>query len=1341
MIDPRSALHTAWQRTEYQDLLSVPVTAFVGIDLPGAGLLRRLGIVSIFDLAHASAFMAAEELVRAAQDTSHPFHRLGRVGSDLVQGSGTQLPVEQWPLQRTALLSAVGPQVESQLAQQFDLHTIGELAGWQPYRNAKEIVQLAAGLEAPPQPDDGSTPADLLPANGQYPTDRAYYRSILLRKLADAEDGIPLEKAGGLDLSLVTSDAASGFGYGAYVTWEQVWFGQGLVLGNLLHSLALAPGEATMIAVVDWTRTLSASTAESIDQLESLSASTEQKRALSEVTHGVTSEVQNGFSNTSTHSTTAGAAVTGGGAGGLGALIPIPDTPVLASITAALGFGAGAGASNTSGESTTVTYTAGTRETFAEYAQNITESTQQHATSARSRRASVVQEVRESTSETLQTRVVANYNHMHALSVLYYEVVQVYRVSLRVARAEKCAFVPITPLDFSDDAMIERFAPILRQVARDPHLAKMLRMPVRTSLVAPVNGARYERLPSLASAPQGPSGLAPADRTRRLDTGSWTGVEVNGTPTSWDSFNPTAAAEIPGPLRVTPTALFKTVSAKAGDTSIPVTVTFSDGMAVSLAGTSLDRPVLDVESLVVLIPPELGASEVQLELGIAAGSITERYRITMPTAGAQPNLEHLQLVALVVVGGDVSATDLALARAHLIAEAAWYTARIWERVDTTTLSALLAQYRYQGRPLLSTVDPRLLAVTGTHAVFRMLLDNAGKAAWLKELDEWGLTGPDSQRDDLVPLPTGGVFAEAVLGRSNAAEKLDLTRFWNWQESPIPLLPPAIAALQAGQHTSTSAPTPGQLDAPIVNLVQPNPMPDPTGIGATLGLLQAANIFRDMSFGGENIGALNAATAASLAAHQAALNAAQQAFATAADVASSASMTGALMNAGLLKPQAPAPAPSSSPAPSPAPSPGPGNPPAPTPTPAPPPDPQPTPVPPPAPEPAPVPQPEEDEEDAPPQRHFVLDLTVPYPCVLMAPAFAARNAIPQDLPTLLATPLEIMLGWQEQVGFDAEDTAGLTEALTYLATLTVPGLGEIVLIYEGLSALIDLLGAEGLISQETLDFLIEKMGALIRLLQAAMLPAIIGDHWLSIEVGVLVENGQLNYSVLPNSTEVRYGALTHVERNAEMPWWAAAGMSPTNIKTMFDNSRLAGHAEIDAEGAYVVSLTGSPKLPMSWVGVAYDLLGQAQDTLADIAERASAEQGVLTVLAEKLGVDDVVGGLGAAVQGWFDWWRDSLYEPLDQWMGSEINFDFTVRIQPSSIGTWTAKVTCHHDEFPRYTLTLKDGDGNTLPLYEGPAAIESLALGPLALKAVTPPAGPERNLDIPYSWFQPWVEET
>ena len=35
----------------------------------------------------------------------------------------------------------------------------------------------------------------------------------------------------------------------------------------------------------------------------------------------------------------------------------------------------------------------------------------------------------------------------------------------------------------------------------------------------------------------------------------------------------------------------------------------------------------------------------------------------------------------------------------------------------------------------------------------------------------------------ITLPTRGTLGEAVLGGCNSSEKIDLTRFWNWQDSP------------------------------------------------------------------------------------------------------------------------------------------------------------------------------------------------------------------------------------------------------------------------------------------------------------------------------------------------------------------------------------------------------------------------------------------------------------------------------------------------------------------------------------------------------------------------------
>ncbi len=148
-------------------------------------------------------------------------------------------------------------------------------------------------------------------------------------------------------------------------------------------------------------------------------------------------------------------------------------------------------------------------------------------------------------------------------------------------------------------------------------------------------------------------------------------------------------------------------------------------------------------------------------------------------------------------------------------------------------------------------------MTGNYLIFRMpweardLLDATGPAAgtgtepaWL----EWVGKHADYQTtvEDLVPLPSGGVFAEAVLGRANSAEKLDITRFWNWQDSPTPLQAPDIAAIASGSGAQQDTTTPSGLAAPVVAFNNPASLPDPAGLSAALGAVANGALFRDMS---------------------------------------------------------------------------------------------------------------------------------------------------------------------------------------------------------------------------------------------------------------------------------------------------------------------------------------------------------------------------------------------------------------------------------------------------------------------------------------------------------------
>src|SRR5690606_33876867 len=159
------------------------------------------------------------------------------------------------------------------------------------------------------------------------------------------------------------------------------------------------------------------------------------------------------------------------------------------------------------GASTTTTassssWSLGNRSVAASMSQNINDRTEQHSTSVRNRRATAVREVSQSEHEQISTRIVANYNHMHALTVQYYEVVQIYRTIAQLHRATRCLFVPLELLDFSGPnalPAVEHFRGALLSGALTRRAASLLADDTTTVAVEPVTPTKLVgRRPELA---------------------------------------------------------------------------------------------------------------------------------------------------------------------------------------------------------------------------------------------------------------------------------------------------------------------------------------------------------------------------------------------------------------------------------------------------------------------------------------------------------------------------------------------------------------------------------------------------------------------------------------------------------------------------------------------------------------------------------------------------------------------------------------------------------------------------------------------------------------------------
>lgn len=857
-LDPLTALHK-------------PVSVLLGVSNEVEETLNHLSIYTVFDLATAPLFRMSAEVVASIDGGGQSvMSRIGRIPSSFIDSDSPATPAAL-VLADVVMLREIGPQLANQIKENLQVETVGDLGRWPIFRAA--LAVLEATMPAIEQEEAN----ELVPRFGEYPTERHFYKAVVMDQVVVGETS-ELTEAGPIDISPTVSD---NFGFkapavGAILTFGQSWFAQGLTLGNLLHSVALAPGESTRIAVYDWTRTMEAKGQENITEAEQLSNVSNHNRAISEVQEAVAHEVQSGFSKSSGSSTTSA----GGGGFGL-SLGPLT-----------VGGSGSSGSTSTNAES--FTSSAGTRDLAATMNQRVSDSTQQAASSVRDRRASIVKEVSEQEHESVSTRIIANYNHMHALTVQYFEVIEIYRVNVQLHQAERCLFVPMKLVTF-DPATIERYQGVLANAALTRHIRDLLSMEFGTIGIQPavimprrpnifdraatidrvVNTARLSALTRTARATmtattETPAAEQPTAPTQPTAESAHPSIMTAPAPLLWQSEELARAARLtmvkvtkpgsniiylPGDIELHGVSL-----TTGGITHVHIITPTGASIAMTADGP-VDWKLADNIPLQEMDQIRISSSNttyvaakmiLQLTSGSANFPITIPIEITPNAAGQQ---------VLRILPNDTS-TEL---RIHLEQNRLHYSQAIWRALDPSNIALLLSAYTFEGKPVADLIDPNPVMVASNYLVFRMPAfvetigishrqptDETSTEAssfknWQRWLNDHGVTlGGNAASEQLIPIPTGGVFAEAVLGRSNSAERLDATRFWNWQDSPIPLQPPEIAAIQMGSRSQPVDIKPGQLSSPILNIMNPTSLPDPTGINSIIGAMQNGNMFRDMS---------------------------------------------------------------------------------------------------------------------------------------------------------------------------------------------------------------------------------------------------------------------------------------------------------------------------------------------------------------------------------------------------------------------------------------------------------------------------------------------------------------
>jgi hypothetical protein len=802
-----------------RELLQSPPTVLIGINDTIAQVLASLSIHSVFDLATSRLFNAASAIAQSAPSTnSEAIAQYGFAPSDQVSNGATGTPIDTLQLADISQLDGIGRQNRDQLVQVLQVETIRDLSLWPPYRAAQQVMNAAFDLDT--FADDPDAPAELLPTAGEYATEKAYYSTIFLDEIeplpANSEVGHPVALSGQLDILGI--DSTAGFrrpATGAMLTFEQSWYPQGLSLGQLLHSIALAPAESTKVAIIDWARQSSTDVSEAITEGERLSNSLVQNRAISETVDAVATESLRGFSSSKVTTKS------GGGGGGFGfSLGPIS-------------IGGSGGGSKTVSDAVSVSSSRGRRQVSSETLQSIRNSTQQNAASVRTRRASIVREVEQSEQETLTTRTLTNYNHSHALSMHYYEVVQIYRVATQLAKYERVIFVPMRAIDFRDERVLNRYRTLLFNAAQTPYMADLI---LQSS-----SQVIFQRKLAYGSTLRDEKWLQPPD-ARLCKIRVLSGLSrVNGFFIYLEGSDD--PVEIPVNGQSTLTLDLEPIASRIEKIEVDLDPDSSSSSSNSGLGSGISNALDRIRSSF-----DWFRNRLSLYFDFCLGSAQTNFyaSFTMPDSGGRRTLLETSLPT-----ENAELADL------LNEESIYYSQAIWQNLSAEEVALLLEPYEFRDKRLIEYIDPQPLTTYGNYLVFRYNFDESGltpdqvanlSASQRQELETWK-TWVDQHVDfskvdqQTIAMGTGGTFAEAILGRFNASEKLDITRFWDWQTSPIPFQAPDIAALQAGSRAMADDTTPSSLGAPVVNIMNPPALPDP-GTAATLAALNNAHLFRD-----------------------------------------------------------------------------------------------------------------------------------------------------------------------------------------------------------------------------------------------------------------------------------------------------------------------------------------------------------------------------------------------------------------------------------------------------------------------------------------------------------------
>ncbi len=684
---------------------------------------------------------------------------------------------------------------------------------------------------------------------------------------------------------------AGTLGLGYILQCKQVWRQGGLTLGDLLYSLPLAPGESQMLAIREIQQSSSFSEKEGTQASENQQATSSSDSSSTAIFGAAFREAAQQASEYTGSSRTVG----GGGSSSPGLLGGL--------------FGGSSSASSAAETTTSGSFGAQqnlSRDYASAAAQRLSASISRAASAVRSSTRTLIRIASQDERQSIVTKSVANYNHCHALTIQYWEVLRQISIQNEISGLQLVCLIPLNLLTFTAEnqllelpyfqdggtaqstpadfyaLLLNRYDPLIQYLDAIASITPDVRQ-YRNALEI----LRHLRL----EPPTAGNALPQDDRTLTVSiTGGFIpqdqlsvnvlykkdATDTVGTAISAEVFVPVPARtelDQPESLQMFLDTLRQVRQASSQNTMPSVQIKMPAGVSYqqltalvisvkpvstleiklksgipiqSLGPLKLDQDALkyfsslsqkvDAGDIAKCGPPRLFAAQVSVHVKGTTYPILNT--TSLPISTADQTMVQLDATSIPLAVSKDDLKDVEALYRYVKNNRVRYSRAVWESFTRDEWAILLERYsiRFTNKdpknadddgllsvPLLNCVANQLLGIEGNLAIFPITLpidesprqapQEAGGSVPMQglNLNHGNLTNLLLERQmmsfratpSMITLPTHGMLGEGVLGKCNSCEKIDLTRFWNWKDSPAPNVASPIAGVQFGSPVNPS----------------------------------------------------------------------------------------------------------------------------------------------------------------------------------------------------------------------------------------------------------------------------------------------------------------------------------------------------------------------------------------------------------------------------------------------------------------------------------------------------------------------------------------------------------